>query len=93
MDSLNLIGREMLPFKLNGSQNSSYEPDKGTGSKKGYWLVWKGETEGCGRELSECISYMNKITKNLILKMVQERTLFLKTCLETWFQSTDGNSD
>lgn len=36
MDSLNLIGREMLPFKLNGSQNNNYEPDKGTGSKKGY---------------------------------------------------------
>lgn len=36
MDSLNPIGREMLPFKLNGSQNNNYEPDKGTGSKKGY---------------------------------------------------------
>lgn len=24
------------------------------------------ETEGCGRELSECISYMNKITKKPI---------------------------
>lgn len=36
MDSLNLMGREMCPFKLNGSKNNNYEPDKGTGSKKGY---------------------------------------------------------
>lgn len=31
-------------------------------------MVWKGETEGCGRELSECISYMNKITKKFNFK-------------------------
>lgn len=36
MDSLNPMGREMCPFKLNGSKNNNYEPDKGTGSKKGY---------------------------------------------------------
>lgn len=36
MDSLNPIGREMLPFKLNGSQNNNYESDKGIGSKKGF---------------------------------------------------------
>lgn len=62
IDNLNPMVKRMSLFLTkwvkNNNNNSNHKSDKGTGSK-----VWKGETEGCGRELSECIRYMHKIFK------------------------------